>query len=192
MNATASTIPVERIFGVAPKAQWATVQRATLATTIQDRLTPPRAMQSSQSSIEKDLRSMWGIEKARHQTMSAGQADRNWLARAQERLSQIALEPSRVQPEPAVIESVATLLRLLFLLNMKPQRIVATAEGGVSLWFIRERYRAMLEIPNDEPTVAVLAETKEGYPPQISEISLMRSYSEILPAMTRLLGSLNV
>lgn len=109
--------------------------------------------------------------------------DRNWLVRAQDKLERLRSEQRPKQPNNDVVESVRNALSLLYLANMKPSRIVATAEGGISLWFIRDGYKALLEISNDSPRSAAFAEISNGNYPIISEISL--TCGELIPALTK-------
>lgn len=197
MTSMASTIDVDTLKS-GPKVQRSRAPRpgSLRASTIESRLTPQEMVTSSQSSIEGQWRSAFeaaaSYDKGVRARFPSDESNRNWLFRAQERLARLASEPAAVQPVPAVIESVRSLLSLLFLLGMKPSRIVTTAEGGVSLWFVRERYKALLEISNDSPGLVVLAETARGYEPHITEIPLVPGSREILRTMKRIFFSLVV
>lgn len=166
---------------------------AVYTATVQQHLVP--TLESTQlSSIEELLQSAFAAvpsnEARDNTTASPGSLNRNWLVRAQERVARLSREQARAQLSHAVVEAVRDLLSLLYLVDMKPSRIVATAEGGISLWFIRERYRAVLEISNDSPSIAVFAETQNGSEPKISEISLLRSHGELIPALMKIWVSL--
>lgn len=98
--------------------------------------------------------------------------DRSWLVRAQDKVSRLTREPTRVHPTHAVVQSVKDVLTLLHLIDLKPSRIVATAEGGISLWFSQQRYKAVIEVSNDSPDRAVIAEMPEGTQARVSEVRL--------------------
>lgn len=118
--------------------------------------------------------------------VSPEQLAKSWLVRAQERVARLSREPTRKQPSAAVVESVRTLLSLLYLVDMKPSRIIATADGGISLWFIRERYKAILDISNDYPDIAVFAESTKDSEQRVSEVSFLRSHRELIPTLMKI------
>lgn len=56
----------------------------------------------------------------------------------------------------AVASSIKSLLSALSLAGIKPRRIVATAQGGISLWFAAEGRKVQFEVSNDDPYTALL------------------------------------
>lgn len=158
-------------------------------TTIQQQLVPtvePTTLSSIEALLQSAFVEISANEVHDKTAASSEKLAKSWLVRAQDRVARLSREPTRTPPNSAVAESVRTLLSLLYLVDMKPSRIVATADGGMSLWFLRERYKAQLEISNDCPHIAVFAETASGSDPKISEVSLLRSHKELIPALMKI------
>lgn len=73
-------------------------------------------------------------------------------------------------PSPAVARAIERLLPAMSRSGVRPSRIVAQAEGGISLWFRDERGKASLGIDNEDPDVAVVARWPSGDDPRRATI----------------------